>query len=56
MLNRGMASRFHKDGADGVYLFNWYSDRDTRRELMNQIGSPDTLRRQDKVSRRRTAT
>ena len=49
MVNRGIASRFHKDGADGIYIFNWYSDGNTRHELMNQIGSPDTLRGKDKI-------
>ena len=49
MVNRGIASRFHKDGADGIYIFNWHSDDNTRHELMNQIGSPDTLRGKDKI-------
>ena len=49
MLNRAMAARYHEDGADGIYIFNWYSDGETRRELLNQIGSPDTLRRKDKI-------
>ena len=49
MLNRGMVSRFNKEGADGVYIFNWYSDGNTRRELLNQIGKPETLRRKDKI-------
>ena len=49
MLNRGIANRFHQDGAHGIYSFNWHADRSTRRELLTQIGSPQTLRCQDKI-------
>ena len=49
MLNRAIASRYHNQGADGIYVFNWHSDRNTRRELLNQIGSPETLRGTNKI-------
>ena len=49
MRTRAIASRYHKAGAHGIYLYNWYANRDSRRELMTQIGSPDTLRRKDKI-------
>ena len=44
-----IASRYHRAGSDGIYVFNWHANRDSRRELLCQIGSPDTLRRKDKV-------
>ena len=49
MRNRAVASRYHKEGADGIYTFNWYANRDSKRELLTQIGSPDTLRGKDKI-------
>ena len=49
MLNRAVTSRYYRAGADGVYTFNWYSNRDSRRDILTQIGSPDTLRRKDKI-------
>lgn len=49
MRTRATASRYHRAGADGVYVFNWHANRDSRRELLCQIGSPATLRRTDKV-------
>ena len=48
-ITRGIASRHYKAGADGIYVFNWYADRSLRRELLTTIGSPETLRRKDKV-------
>ena len=29
--------------------FNWHANRDSRRELLSQIGSPDTLQGTDKI-------
>ena len=49
MRNRAVASRYHSAGADGIYIFNWHANRDSRRELLTEIGSLDTLRRKDKV-------
>ena len=49
MLNRAIASRFHSGGADGVYVFNWHANRETRRELLTEMGTPRTLRRKDKI-------
>ncbi len=49
MRTRAIASRYHRAGARGIYLFNWHANRDSRRELMTQIGSPETLRRKDKI-------
>jgi len=49
LRTRAIASRYHRDGADGTYVFNWHSDRDTRRELLSTIGKAETLRRKSKV-------
>lgn len=49
MRTRAIASRYHKAGADGIYVFNWHANRDSRRELLRQIGSPDTLQGTDKI-------
>lgn len=49
MRTRAIASRYHKAGAHGIYVFNWHANRDSRRELLCQIGSPETLRRTDKI-------
>ena len=49
MRTRAVASRYHDLGADGLYLFNWYGVRGSRRELMTQIGSRETLRKTDKI-------
>ena len=49
MRVRAAASRFHSAGADGVYTFNWHANRDSRRDLLTQVGSSDTLRRKDKI-------
>ena len=46
---RAIASRYHKAGADGIYAFNWHANRDSRRELLSQVGSPETLRGTDKI-------
>jgi len=49
LRTRAIASRYHKNRADGIYVFNWHSDRDTRRELLSTIGKAETLRRKSKV-------
>ena len=49
MMNRALAARHHMLGADGIYIFNWHANGETRRELLNTIGSPETLRRTDKI-------
>ncbi len=46
---RAIAARYHKAGADGIYAFNWHASRDSRRELLSQVGSPETLRRTQKI-------
>jgi hypothetical protein len=48
-FTRATAAGYWNRGADGMYVFNWHSDERTRRPLLTTIGSPDTLRRTDKV-------
>ena len=49
MRTRAIASRYHRGGADGIYVFNWHADAHSRRELLTQIGSEKTLRGADKI-------
>ena len=49
LRTRAIASRHHFLGANGIYAFNWHANRDSRRELLRQVGSPATLQRRDKV-------
>jgi hypothetical protein len=43
-------SQGHFDrGADGIYIFNWHAGETTRRKSLTTIGSPETLKRQDKA-------
>ncbi len=49
MRTRAIASRYHRAGAHGIYVFNWHADRNSKRELLSQIGSVETLRRKDKI-------
>jgi hypothetical protein len=46
---RAIAARHHRAGADGIYVFNWHADRDSRRDLLTCVGSPETLRGTDKI-------
>lgn len=46
---RGIANRYYRAGATGMYVFNWHAGTDTRRELLTQIGSATTLRGTDKI-------
>ena len=49
MRSRAVSDHYHAAGADGIYIFNWHANRDSKRELLTQIGSPETLRRTDKI-------
>ena len=49
MRTRAVASGWHAAGADGMYAFNWHANRDSRRELLTQIGSTDTLSSTNKI-------
>ena len=49
LLFRGESARHLDAGADGIYIFNWHADRDARRQLLTEIGSPETLLGKDKI-------
>lgn len=49
MRTRAIVSRYHHARADGIYAFNWHANRDSRRELLSQMGSIETLHCTDKI-------
>ncbi len=49
LRTRAIAARHWHHGADGIYAFNWHAGRENRRELLNQVGSPESLAATDKV-------
>lgn len=49
MRTRAISSRYHAAGAHGIYAFNWHADATRHRDLLTQIGSPDTLRNTSKI-------
>jgi hypothetical protein len=49
LRTRAIASRYHREGAQGIYVFNWHANRESRRELLTSVGTPDTLRGKCKV-------
>lgn len=49
LRTRAIASRHYQQGATGIYVFNWHANGESRRDLLNQIGSPQTLRRTDQL-------
>ncbi len=49
MRSRAVAARYHASGGTGVYVFNYHADRKSRRELLTQMGTPQTLRKRDKI-------
>ncbi len=49
LRTRAIAARHWHQGADGIYAFNWHAGRNNRRELLNQVGSPESLAATDKV-------
>ena len=49
LRTKAIASRYHRAGATGIYIFNWHANRDSKRPLLTTIGSADTLSGQDKI-------
>jgi hypothetical protein len=49
LRTRAIASRHHRAGATGIYVFNWHANRDSKRPLLTTIGSPRSLVGTDKV-------
>ncbi len=47
--NRATAYGYWQRGANGMYVFNWFANEHTRRSLLTTMGSPETLRRADKL-------
>jgi hypothetical protein len=45
---RGSAANLWRDGADGLYTFNWFSYGTWRRHLLDEIADPQHLRKLDK--------
>ena len=48
-MTKGIAARHWAEGADGIYVFNYHGDRDSRRGTLTTMGAPDTLRRRSKI-------
>ncbi|MCH2213130.1 MAG: hypothetical protein MK110_17630 [Fuerstiella sp.] len=46
---RGTSQGYWARGAHGMYVFNWHANERTRRDLLTQIGSQQTLRGTNKV-------
>ena len=40
LRTRAIASRYHRAGASGIYVFNWHANRDSKRPLLTTIGAP----------------
>ena len=49
LRTRAIANQHLLNGATGIYVFNWHANRDSRRELLSQVGTQETLRRTDKL-------
>ena len=49
MRVRAITSNYHRAGADGIYVFNWHADANTRRDLLTSIGSLQTLHGKNKI-------
>jgi len=49
LRTRAIAARYHRDGARGIYVFNWHANAESRRAQLTEIGSPETLRGKDKL-------
>ncbi len=45
---RGSAANLWRDGADGLYAFNWFFHGNWRSRLLREIAKPDLLRNKDK--------
>jgi len=45
---RGSAANLWRDGADGLYTFNWFHYGDWRKQLLNEISDPELLAQKDK--------
>ena len=39
MRTKATAMQYHQQDATGIYAFNWHADRDSKRELLTQVGA-----------------
>ena len=46
---RATANGYWEQGTDGIYVFNWHANNRTKRNQLTTIGSPQTLKRTNKV-------
>ena len=46
---RATANGYWDRGVDGIYVFNWHANDRTKRNQLTTIGSPETLKRTNKV-------
>ena len=49
LRTRAVAYNFLNSGVDGLYLYNWHANRESRRSLLNEIGNIDSLHDLDKI-------
>ena len=46
---RGTAAGYWDRGVDGVYVFNWHANENTRRNLLTRVGAAETLATTNKI-------
>ena len=49
LRTRAVAYNYLNSGVDGLYLYNWHANRESRRSLLNEIGTIDSLKDKDKI-------
>ncbi len=49
MRTKATALQYHQQGATGIYAFNWHANRDSKRELLSQVGKRETLQKHNKL-------
>ena len=49
MRTKATSMQYHRQGATGIYAFNWHADRDSKRELLSQVGEAETLQKENKL-------
>lgn len=45
---RAAALNYWKAGVDGIYVFNWFATKESRREPLKEIGDPELIARRNK--------
>jgi len=49
LRTRAVAYNYLNSGVDGLYLYNWHANAESRRNLLNEIGTIDSLKDRDKM-------